>query len=97
MISLITESTTEQTFVRFGKRFKHGKSINYLAMNPRIKDIYSERLAELQYGYISEEEFNEWCEEVLEDDVWYYCCDVPAGSKGKTYEVWIQEDMLEHI
>lgn len=32
-----------------------------------------------------------------EDDVWYYCCDVPAGSKGKTYEVWIQEDMLEHI
>ena len=79
MISLITESTTEQTFVRFGKRFKHGKSINYLAMNPRIKDIYSERLAELQYGYISEEEFTQWCEDVLEDYVWephvscFYC------------------------
>ena len=63
-------TTSEKTYVRFGKRFKHGKSINYLAMNPRIKDIYSERLAELQYGYISEEEFNEWCEDTLEDYVW---------------------------
>ena len=60
----------EDTFVRFGKRFKHGKSINYLAMNPRIKDIYSYRLAELQYGQIDEEEFNEWCEQALEEFVW---------------------------
>lgn len=71
--------STEKTFVRFGKRFKHGKSINYLAMNPRIKDIYSYRLAELQYGHITEEEFNEWCESALEDYVWepntscFYC------------------------
>ena len=63
-------STKEKTFVRFGKRFKHGKSINYLAMNPRIKDIYSERLAELQYGHITEEEFNEWCESALDSFVW---------------------------
>lgn len=63
-------SNKEQTFVRFGKRFKHGKSINYLAMNPRIKDIYSERLAELQYGYITEEEFNDWCEQALDTYVW---------------------------
>lgn len=75
------KSTTdkEETFVRFGKRFKHGKSINYLAMNPRIKDVYSYKLAELQYGYISEDEFNEWCESALEDFVWepntscFYC------------------------
>lgn len=63
-------SNKEQTFVRFGKRFKHGKSINYLAMNPRIKEIYSERLAELQYGQITEDEFNDWCEQALEDYVW---------------------------
>lgn len=70
---------TEQTFVRFGKRFKHGKSINYLAMNPRIKDEYSYKLAELQYGHIDEDEFNEWCVNALEDFVWepntscFYC------------------------
>lgn len=61
---------TKHTFVRFGKRFKHGKSINYLAMNPRIKDEYSYKLAELQYGYITEDEFNEWCNDALEDFVW---------------------------
>lgn len=60
----------EETFVRFGKRFKHGKSINYLAMNPRIKQIYSEKLAELQYGYITEEEFDAWCEDALDSFVW---------------------------
>lgn len=69
----------EETFVRFGKRFKHGKSINYLAMNPRIKDEYSYKLAELQYKHIDEDEFNEWCESALEDFVWepntscFYC------------------------
>lgn len=60
----------EETFVRFGKRFKHGKSINYLAMNPRIKHAYSVQLANLQYGNIDEDEFNEWCERALEDYVW---------------------------
>lgn len=63
-------TNSEKTYVRFGKRFSHGKSINYLAMNPRIKDIYSERLAELQYGYITEEEFNAWCEDALDSFVW---------------------------
>jgi hypothetical protein len=44
----ITANTgKEETFVRFGKRFKHGKSINYLAMNPRIKELYSSKLTEL--------------------------------------------------
>lgn len=60
----------EGTFVRFGKRFRHGKSINYLAMNPRIKHAYSVQLANLQYGNIDEDEFNEWCERALEDYVW---------------------------
>lgn len=69
-MKIYCNSSKESTFVRFGKRFKHGKSINYLAMNPRIKDIYSERLAELQYGYITEDEFNEWCEQALESFVW---------------------------
>lgn len=59
-----------QSYVRFGKRFKHGKSINYLAMSPRIKDAYSYKLAELQYGYITEEEFNAWCEDALDSFVW---------------------------
>lgn len=63
-------SNKEQTFVRFGKRFKHGKSINYLAMNPRIKELYSSRLTELQYGGITEDEFDEWCKSALEDYVW---------------------------
>ena len=63
-------STKEKTFVRFGKRFKHGKSINYLAMNPRVKHAYSVQLANLQYGYIDEDEFNEWCQRALEDFVW---------------------------
>lgn len=74
-----SNTSEEKTFVRFGKRFKHGKSINYLAMNPRIKDDYSYKLAELQYGYIDEDEFNDWCENALEDFVWepntscFYC------------------------
>ena len=59
-----------KTFVRFGKRLSHGKSVNYLAMNPRIKEIYSVKLAELQYGYITEEEFNAWCEDALDSFVW---------------------------
>lgn len=69
----------EKTFVRFGKRFKHGKSINYLAMNPRIKELYSSKLTELQYGYITEDEFMKWCNSALEDYVWepniscFYC------------------------
>ncbi len=65
-----SNSNAEKVFVRFGKRFKHGKSINYLAMNPRIKDEYSYKLAELQYGHIDEAEFDEWCEGALEDFVW---------------------------
>lgn len=63
-------SNDEKTFVRFGKRFKHGKSINYLAMNPRIKELYSSKLTELQYGHITEEEFNAWCEDALDSFVW---------------------------
>lgn len=75
----IKANTAEQTFVRFGKRFKHGKSINYLAMNPRIKELYSSRLAELQYEQITEDDFMKWCESALEDYVWepniscFYC------------------------
>lgn len=69
-MKIYCNTNKEETFVRFGKRFKHGKSINYLAMSPRIKDIYSERLAELQYGYITEEEFNAWCEDALDSFVW---------------------------
>lgn len=63
-------TSEEKTFVRFGKRFKHGKSINYLAMNPRVKHAYSVQLANLQYENIDEDEFNEWCERALEDYVW---------------------------
>ena len=63
-------SSKEKYFVRFGKKFKHGKSINYLAMTDRVKDIYSRKLAELQYGYITEEEFNAWCEDALDSFVW---------------------------
>lgn len=63
-------SNSEKTYVRFGKRFKHGKSINYLAMNPRVKELYSSKLTELQYGHITEEEFNAWCEDALDSFVW---------------------------
>ena len=92
----------EETFVRFGKRFKHGKSINYLAMNPRIKHAYSVQLANLQYGNIDEDEFNEWCESALEDFVWepntscFYCdtnTDLPIinnVSQAKTLIGFIQ-------
>lgn len=71
MIDILNESNSdEKLFVRFGKRLKHGKSMNYLALSDRIKDIYSNKLAELQYGHISEDEFNEWCEKYLEPFVW---------------------------
>lgn len=63
-------TSKETTYVRFGKRFQHGKSINYLAMSPRVKDAYSYKLAELQYGYITEKEFNAWCEDALDSFVW---------------------------
>ena len=96
------DTDKEETFVRFGKRFKHGKSINYLAMNPRIKEEYSYKLAELQYGYIDEDEFNKWCEEALEDFVWEphtscFYCDIKTNlpivnnvSQAKTLIGFIQ-------